>query len=128
MNIKIKIERNAVGSVTQLINLMFQINIEFIDYISFYNISSILKKFQQVNFSMNFKTKSSFIISLNPNEANEFLQLVTNNSNLINQNTFFTAQILNITAQIHKNLTTLEAQKQNIANQLVLTIPKTLNQ
>lgn len=128
MNIAIKINRNDIGSLTQLINLMFQINLEFIDYISFYNISGILKKFQKVNFNLNFQTKSIYTIQLNPNEAKEFLILIKNNSNLINQNTYFTAQILNITAQIHKNLTTLEGQKENLANQLILTIPKTLNQ
>jgi hypothetical protein len=126
MNIPIKINKNDIGSLTQLINLMFQINIEFIDYISFYNLSSILKKFQNVNFNMNFKTKSIYTIQLNPNEAREFLNLVKNNSNLINQNTYFMAQILNLSNQIHKALNTLEGQKDNLANQLILTIPKTL--
>ena len=44
MNIKIQIQRNDIGSITRLINLMFQINIEFIDYVSFYNLSNILKE------------------------------------------------------------------------------------
>ena len=128
MNIPVKINRNDIGSITQLINLMFQINIDFIDYISFYNLSSILKKFQNVNFNLNFQTKKIYTIQLNPNEAKEFLNLIKNNSNLINQNTYFTAQILNISNQIHKTLTTLEGQKDNLANELILTIPKTLNQ
>jgi hypothetical protein len=127
MNIKIQVQKNDVGSITQLINLMFQINIEFIDYISFYNLSSILKKFQQINFSMNFKTKSKYSILLNPNEAKEFLNLITTNSNLIQQNTYFTAQMLDLKNQIHKQLSTLESQKNNLANNLILTIPKTLN-
>lgn len=127
MNIQIKVHRSDIGSITQLINLMFQINIEFIDYLAFYNITSILKKFQQTNFALNFNSKKFYKINLNPNEAKQFLSMITNNSNLISQNTYLMAQMLNISDQINKKFSELESQKNNLANQLILTIPKTLN-
>jgi len=127
MNIAIKIKRHDIGNIQQLFKLMFEINIEFIDYIRFYNISGILQKIQKINFNSNFTHKKIFTLNLNPNEAKEFLTLVSQSSNLIQQNAYFKALILEFTTAIHKQLSTLESQKNNLANNLILTIPKTLN-
>ena len=127
MNIAIKIKRHDISYIQQLFNLMFQINIEFIDYVSFYNISNILKKIQKVNFNSNFNTKKIFTINLTPNEAQEFIQLVNKSNNLINKNPYHIGLIIEIVSTIQKQLSTLESQKNNLANNLILTIPKTLN-
>lgn len=127
MNIAIKIKRHDVGNIQQLFKLMFEINLEFIDYVRFYNISNILQKIQKINFNLNFTEKKIYTLNLNPNEAKEFLELVSQSSNLIQQNAYFTSLILEFTTAIHKQLSTLESQKNNLANNLILTIPKTLN-
>lgn len=127
MNIPIKIKRHDVGNVQQLFKLMFQINLDFIDYVRFYNISNILAKIQKINFNLNFREKKEYTLNLSPNEAKEFLDLVKESGNLIQQNAYFTGIILEFTNDIHKQLSTLESQKNTLANNLMLTIPKSLN-
>jgi hypothetical protein len=127
MNIPIKIFRHDISKLQNVLTLMLQINIDFIDYVEFYNLSNLIQKVQKLNFKLNFSDKQNFTLNFDPNEAQNFLALVTLNSNLINQNDYFKALLIRICNDIHTKLHTLNSQKQNFANKLVLTIPKQLN-
>lgn len=127
MNVKIKFQQSELMDFQNIVTLMYNINREFLNYIEFYNVSSLLKKVSDCNFKNNFNNKLSYNITFNPNECECFLKLVEHSSNLLDQSPYHKAIVIEKCTNIHKIFSTLEHQKKVFVSNQSFDIPKKLN-
>ena len=102
MNIKLKIERSKIQdfriAFTEMMNLQFT-RFSFLEY---YNLCHVLKKINAINYRSFMNDQKKFTLSLNLNESNDFLNLVSRNSDLFEKSPFYKAMFYAICEDIHK--------------------------
>jgi len=128
MNCTIKINSDKIADFQNIVNLMFQLNYDFISYIEFYNIGNIMQRLSKLNFRSNFSNSKKYSLVLNPNEQRDFLRLVAMSENLINRTPYYKAMLMEYTNQLHKHSNNCEHQKSIFIDKTLLTIPKQISQ
>jgi hypothetical protein len=102
MNIKLKIERSKIQdfriAFTEMMNLQFT-RFSFLEY---YNLCHVLKKINAINYRSFMNDQKKFTLSLNLNESNDFLNLVSRNSDMFEKSPFYKAMFYAICEDIHK--------------------------
>lgn len=111
MKITIKLRHSEVSELQGIIQVMFNLNADWITYIDFYNVSTILDRLQKLNFKSNFQIKKFYTLAFSLNEFETFLKLCNYSSNALEEHQYCKFLIQKILADMNKQA--LEV-KQNI--------------
>jgi hypothetical protein len=116
MKIKIKIKSSDLQPLVKITRLMIRYNIEFIDYVDFYNSLGIEKKLTAINLRSSFSNIKNHVLNIDPNEAKLFIRLVDESNDVIDKDPYFYSLLDSIKSIIYHQLYELDHKKEIFIN------------
>jgi hypothetical protein len=116
MKIKIKIKSSDLQPLVKITRLMIRYNIEFIDYVDFYNSLGIEKKLTAINLRSSFSNIKNHVLNIDPNEAKLFIRLVDESNDVIDKDPYFYSLLDSIKSIIYHQLSELDHKKEIFIN------------
>ena len=102
MIIKLKISRAQIKDFRVALLHLFDKQLSVFNYLEYYNTMNIINKVNNIYFRSNMNTTKNFTLSLDPNQGNQFLKLVSGRNDLFNQSAYYKAMFIGFCNDIHK--------------------------
>lgn len=127
MNATIKLEKQRVFDCQNFLQLMYSLNVNFMNYQEFWSIGKIAHKLAKLAYSANWKNQKIYTLKLTPDETQAFVLLIGLSENLLLQSPYYNAMFLDICGTLNKHALEMEHKKNIYNSQQDIKIPKLLN-
>ena len=105
MNTSIKLSRENLSEFQNILTMMFHFNLERIDHVQYWNIGNILQRIQRMNFRSSMDRKTSYTVSINPQESKCVLELITMSQTILEKSPYFDNMMRMVCDKIHHQWT-----------------------
>jgi len=99
----LKFNRQQIADFQNICSMMFQLNMEQVDHICFYNYGTMMQKIQKMNFRSTFSDAKKFVLKLSPNECDNLLTIILWSDELLQKTPYYQAMMIQISMDIQNH-------------------------
>jgi hypothetical protein len=103
MLMTLKFNRQQIADFQNICSMMFQLNMEQVDHICFYNYGTMMQKIQKMNFRSTFSDAKKFVLKLSPNECDNLLTIILWSDELLQKTPYYQAMMIQISMDIQNH-------------------------